>query len=196
MLPQRIEEKYPEWNFSLSLTYPQIRGSDQPYADWFNNLVSRRMEEQRQSDLQTAADRGDTSDLPLSLTSQVDYAVLSAEGWYPPDFPWQAMGAAEGIGAQQALFDGGHAVLSLLFQNSFYWGGAHPGSWFWTLNFDFQTGQVLDLGDLFIPGAPYLERIAAYSADRLREQLDFDLWEEGVAPWEDNFAAWALTPAG
>jgi len=87
-------------------------------------------------------------------------------------------------------------VLSVLFINFFYLGGAHPGSYYWSTNFDFTTGQELALSDLFAPGSAYLERISENCIQQLVEKLEFEIWEEGAAPSEENYQDWALTSQG
>jgi len=188
---QRVE--LPEKNFSMTVQYPLIEGSDHPYVIWFNGLVEDTVQEKMDEDLRWFEELENPD--WFSLFSDVYYSVPSRQGW---SVDGSALGEEEGaaLDAGQALFDGGHPVLSVVFIGVFYSGGAHPNSVRWPLNYDFATGSELALEDLFIPGAPYLERIADYCIAQLRATLDFAIWEDGAAPLAENYQDWAVTPEG
>jgi hypothetical protein len=81
-------------------------------------------------------------------------------------------------------------------------GAAHPAAGFTTVTFDLRTGRPLVLADLFTPGAPYLATVAERATELVTEQLDdgsgqpIELFPEGVAPTEANYAAWWLAADG
>ena len=57
------------------------------------------------------------------------------------------------------VFYNGDRYLSLMQGLYTFFGGAHGNTLFTTLNFDTQTGKLLRLLDLFIPGSNYLQKI-------------------------------------
>jgi hypothetical protein len=85
---------------------------------------------------------------------------------------------------------------------------AHPGETVYTYNLDLETGKELGLGDLFKPGAPYLERLSEacrrivrdnYAAISRGEKLTGTAAaqiDQGTSPKAQSFAAWALGPNG
>jgi hypothetical protein len=91
----------------------------------------------------------------------------------------------------------GRGLLSLRMQISSIAGGAHPATFHRSFNYDLQAGEFLELQDLFLPGAPYLERIAGLSLAslRARDQV-FPDFESGAAAQPENYAVWNLAPAG
>jgi hypothetical protein len=100
--------------------------------------------------------------------------------------------------AKEAILTSNHDILSILFSNMAYFGGAHPGTSHESLNYDLTDRRKLELGDLFLPGSPYLEIIADYSIRSLRdqEQFLFDYYEENAAPEIENYRVWSITRRG
>jgi hypothetical protein len=76
-------------------------------------------------------------------------------------------------------------------------GGAHPINSFKTLVFDLEGNEV-KLGDLFVSGSDYLDRIATVARTQVEEQLASRAGAEatstviaaGLAPTAENFANW------
>ncbi len=182
----------PERNFRMVVQSPRLEGSDHPYVVWFNNLVEDAVQARMDEDLRWYAEIENPDG--MSLFSDVYYSIPSREGWSEDGDVSSQDGAP--LDAGQVLFDGGHPVLSILFINVYYAGGAHPGSMSWPVNYDFATGSELSLDDLFIPGAPYLERLAEYCLAQLNATLEFDVWEDGAAPLAENYTVWGIAPQG
>jgi hypothetical protein len=89
-----------------------------------------------------------------------------------------------------------HDLLSVLIKVSFYnAGAAHPGSYFYSINYDLRQEKEISLGDLFRSDASYLETISAYCLDDLRSR-DVLAWEDGALPLEENYQVWNITPDG
>jgi len=73
-------------------------------------------------------------------------------------------------------------------------GGAHPNNYYKTLVFDL-SGNPQELGDLFVDGSNYLERVAEEARRQVTEQLtqragaeaSSTLMAEGVTPVKENF---------
>jgi hypothetical protein len=81
--------------------------------------------------------------------------------------------------------------ISYEFQVYQFTGGAHGGTNEETYTFDKKTGVRLALSDLFSAHAPYLERLSAYTKERLLATLgdykDEEWVTEGTAPTANNF---------
>jgi len=73
-------------------------------------------------------------------------------------------------------------------------GGAHPNSFFKTFVFD-SSGTALKLGDLFLPGTPYMPPIASTTESQVLAQLSQkvgdeasgSMFREGLAPTDANY---------
>lgn len=87
-------------------------------------------------------------------------------------------------------------LLSVLYKTSYYMAGAaHPGSYSFALNYDLETGQVLELTDLFEADAPYLDMLSSACIKDLKQRGRLD-WEEGALPNAENYRVWNITPDG
>jgi hypothetical protein len=87
-----------------------------------------------------------------------------------------------------------NALASFRFSLSTYIAGAaHPNTQIHTVTFDLAAGQAAALGQLFNPGSSYLETIANFCMDDLRQQ-DLLQWEEGAQAVEENYQNWNITP--
>ena len=190
---KRLADK-PDLNFTMSVQYPYLEGSEHEYVDWFNNLIEGFI----QTEIEAMG--GWTADtVPpdgIGMFSEVYFSLPTARVWDLNEDFAEILANTGRMDAEDVVMNAGHDVLSVLFVNFFYLGGAHPGSYHWSLNYDFTTGQELSLGDLFVPGSAYLERIAEYCKERLVEQLDFDIWEDGAAPTPENYQVWVMTSGG
>lgn len=89
-------------------------------------------------------------------------------------------------------------IFSIKFDiQTFYTGAAHPGDTSQTITFDLERGQVLQLADLFIPGADYLTPISKYCAAQLsKRDIGFQGFELGATPTEQNYRNWNITATG
>jgi len=190
---ERLDEK-PDLNFEMIVQYPFLQGSDHKYVVWFNNLIENDVNTEFEE-----MDRWLEDAVPsdgIGMFSEVYFSLPSAQIW-GSDEDFGEFPDSQGVMTpEQVVINVGHDVLSVLFVNFFYLGGAHPGSYHWSINYDFATGQELSLGDLFIPGSPYLERISDYSIQQLNERLEFDIWEDGAEPTLENYDVWALSADG
>ena len=190
---ERLADK-PNLNFSMTVQFPYLEGSDHEYVAWFNTIMD--------SIVQTEIDEMDAwvADAPppdgIGMFSEIYFSLPTALVWDADEDFAEILANTGRMDAEDVVMNAGHDVLSVLFVNFFYLGGAHPGSYHWSLNYDFTTGQELSLGDLFVPGSAYLERIAEYCSEQLRQHLEFDIWEDGAAPTSENYQVWTITSGG
>ncbi len=93
-------------------------------------------------------------------------------------------------------------VISILFDDANFTGGAHGNSGSATVNFDLKNNRELKLADIFAPNSNYLKIISAYSTADLKPRLqkdgvlDNEMLGDGTAPKEENFKSWNLTKKG
>lgn len=99
------------------------------------------------------------------------------------------------------LSRGPSGLLSVLYTNFQYTGGAHPMTFFKTMIFDLKTGKMLGLNDIFANnGGNYLERLGVISRQRLKAALesmyDEEMANDGTKPLASNFDLITLEPKG
>ena len=87
-------------------------------------------------------------------------------------------------------------LISVLFYvDGYVTGAAHPFHYSHSLNYDTSAVRMLELGDLFLPGADYLAELSRYSLVDLERQGVLE-WEEGAQPLPENFQRWNLDARG
>jgi hypothetical protein len=87
-------------------------------------------------------------------------------------------------------------LISVLFYvDGYVMGAAHPFHYSHSLNYDTGAVRMLELGDLFVPGADYLEVLSQYCLEDLESQGVLE-WEEGALPLPENFQRWNLDARG
>ena len=112
------------------------------------------------------------------------------------------MGSDLGVGYTVSLAN--DDLISIEFSvGSYYSGAAHPNSYTEVLNFDLKNGKVIRLGELFNPGAKYLQAISNYSIGDLKKQakdkqgkLDDDWIQRGAGPDAENYKSWTISRKG
>jgi hypothetical protein len=91
-------------------------------------------------------------------------------------------------------------VVSIVFTEYEYTGGAHPNSWYTTFTFDLANEKQLSLADMLVDGDATLEVIAplvqAQLTTMLGELSDVSWIEQGAAPTPENYASFTLTDDG
>ena len=89
-------------------------------------------------------------------------------------------------------------TLSYVYQMYADTGGAHPNTYYRTFTFDKTSGAVLELGDVFVPNAPYLQTLSDKARSMLPPMIakmanvevsavDMDYIKSGTLPEEDAF---------
>lgn len=128
----------------------------------------------------------------------VNYSITTRNNWELSQNPGIIYKSEGIVPFQDAVMFSGHRVLSVLFNNFVFFGGIHPNTIHNAINFDFSTGQVLDIKDLFIPDSPYLEAIAEYCIRDLstREEYLFKEYKENASAKPENYRVWSMTPKG
>lgn len=178
-------------NVSVSILIPLVDPVQSAADEGFNQIVQAYTNDDLERDREWL-------DGPLPDPGgfvKVDYAVVSGLDWLPGEhFPY-LIDSASSMRLDDATLDAGHNVLSVLFTRMGYFGGAHPGTSYETINYDFSTGQRLALGDLFLPETSYLNTIASYCMDDLPRRYD-DLSLDGASPSPENYRSWAVTRLG
>ena len=89
-------------------------------------------------------------------------------------------------------------LISIRFSVSGYSSGmAHPYNKHVTLNYDLDSGEEMELSEVFKPDADYLTILSNYSRDILsRKVKDQQMMLNGTEPKADNFSKWNIKPYG
>ena len=91
-------------------------------------------------------------------------------------------------------------LISLVFYDSTFSGGAHGNSTTKTINYDLKNNRELTLADLFEPNSDYLQTLSKLSLADLKAQkieaTDDEMLNDGTTPKAENFASWNLTKKG
>lgn len=99
------------------------------------------------------------------------------------------------ISYKTALLDS--RLISIGFGASKDWGGVHPGSFSFVLNYRLTEQSELNLYDLFRSDSGYLETLSDYCIRRLKNQMfDYESLRDGAAPTLNNYDSWLITKAG
>jgi hypothetical protein len=140
-----------------------------------------------------------TPDPEMGWFVDINYQVTSAPDWILA-MPFAVSSKAPELESpEQVVFQGGHELISILFEDFAYLGGAHPGTFYVALNYDASTGKTLALQDLFKPGTNYLDLLSSLSIAELQTRTDMlfdDFDTNGATPLEENYRVWAFTPQG
>jgi hypothetical protein len=175
---KQIKESNKKLMYEIAAEYPQITGGNNPNFEKFNQVA-------RGSVTKTVAD------FRKQMAPQEGEAEPRPEG---------SMGSDLNVNYDIALAQ--DDLLSVEFNvGSYYQGAAHPNSYSEVLNYDLKNGKQLKLGDLFKPGAKYLQAIATYCIADLKKQgkdkglMDQEI-EKGAAASPKNYQSWTITKRG
>lgn len=156
--------------YTLETNKPVLEGSDDPRALEFNRLAAEMVDEM------VASFKSGFEYLPEEPISAGSFFQITFTQLAPPG-----------------------DILSIQFGVDGYAdGAAHPYHWTKTLNYDLESGQVLSLDALFLPGADYLTLIADYcKAELATRDIGFELgFSGGADPLPENYLNWNLTYEG
>ena len=193
--PQMLDASLPGGNFSIRINSPLITGEAAAQHAAFNQEVQRRVEEWRET--YTSGLMG-TPTADIEWFVDINYQVTSAANWMRA-IPFAISSYMEvERPPEEVLFLGGHALLSILFEDFAYLGGAHPGTHYSALTYNATTGQVLRLEELFQPESDYLGLLSSMCIAELqtRQALVPAEVSRGAAPKPENYQTWAITPHG
>ena len=155
--------------YTLDAKIPVLLGSEDPRVINFNNEMTLLTQEEIASFKDNARMAQNYPDLPGSAYDQ-QYELLSPPG----------------------------NLLSLKFDiNINIEGTAHPNTHSRTVTYDLEAGADVRLGQLFLPGSDYLERIANYCIAELETRdISFDASSTGAEPVPENYGNWNVTAEG
>lgn len=176
LVSKQIKENDKKLMYDVSAQYPQLNGGNNPNLEKFNQTARS---------LVTKKVAGFKKDMG------------PAEGEEPR--PEGSMGSNLNIAYTLILAQ--DDLISVKFDvGSYYQGAAHPNSYSDVINYDLKNGKQLKLGDLFKPGAKYLQAMAGYSIAELKKQTDKGLIAEeidkGAAPQAKNYDRWNIMKTG
>ena len=166
---KRAEESSADPRYSIDLRYPYLTGEGSSAIAAFNQQVETLvfgMVGSFKQDLERSSSDPSFNQWPSQLS--VDFIPT----YLAPDTA---------------------AVLIKI--SAFLPGAAHPGHISHAINYNLREGKGIDLPELFLPGAGYLDILSAYCIEDLRARGSLQ-WEEGVQPRAENFNVWNLTPEG
>ena len=166
--------------YSISAEYPELSGVDAAAATTFNQAAKKIADDNNSefkknlADITTPEDLKSYKENGISLYDETTYGIELAND----------------------------DVISVMFTDSNFQGGAHGSSITTTLNFDVKNKRILKLADLFEPNSNYLKTLSELSTADLKvklkkdDMLDNEMLGEGTSPKEENFKSWNLTKKG
>ena len=176
IVSKQIKESNKKLMYEVAAYYPQITGSSNPNVEKLNQVV-RALVTSRVAEFRKEMAKEDEEPRPEnSMGSDINIAYTVAL-------------------AQDDL-------ASIEFDiGSYYQGAAHPNSYSEVVNYDLKNAKQLKLGDLFKPGAKYLQAISQYCIADLKKQSKAKGLEEssinsGAAPTTKNYQSWTITKKG
>jgi hypothetical protein len=128
---------------------------------------------------------------PFIQQTKNDLLQFLMEGFYPGPDQYE-------LDVTYETTQRGDNLLSLIFTEYIYTGGAHPTTFFRTFTFDLAANQVLALDDLFEPGSNPFAVLGPVVEDLLKQQLaamgitDDEYVHNGSGENPDNYQNFAL----
>jgi hypothetical protein len=179
LIAKQVRESNKKLRYEIAAQYPQLTGGNNPNFEKFNQAARAPV---------TKRIAGFKKDMAPEA------------GEEPP--PEGSMGSDLSISYTVNLAQ--DDLVSIQFDvSSYFQGAAHPNSSSEVINFDLKNGKQLKLGDLFKPGARYLQTIANYCVADLKKQskekkldLSDDQIAEGAAAKATNYESWTITNKG
>lgn len=171
------DEKNPK--ISVKAVYPQLEGEEQDQAiNSFNQAIRNLIKHE------IAAFRTKIKDVQPYSNKQTD--EVSSRNTLFIDYNSAAIKAS------------GDHLLSVRFSiQGFIASMSHPYHYHRVINFDLDTGEPIELSDLFTPEANYLDVLSDYARNSLYKHLgNKDMVTQGTIPTADNFKNWNLKPDG
>jgi hypothetical protein len=167
-------------NYTVTAYYPKLSSS--AAANTWNAYAAAIIQSQI-SDFKTAISQNDVSLLPPSMKSLASTFNITY--------------SMDGVSADYA---------SAIFNSETYLiGMAHPAHLMTPLNVDLRTGAIIQLADLFAPGADYTQKLSDLTTADLLNQMrsgtygstpDFLSQTGGASADASNFQVFGLSPQG
>lgn len=171
-----VYENIPERKTEISASYPFFKDSKSPelFNDT-NNHIKDVLDPWIAEFMSSTSDvlKDMPADAPWNFALQADYAVEYYNG----------------------------NILSLLFTNYTFTGGAHGSTVSSTYNYDLANNKEIKLSDIFKPGSDYLKFLSEYCFEDIKRQntlMGMDSLEDMIKPGVDpsmpeNFARFVLS---
>ena len=176
---KQIKESNKKLVYEITAQYPEITGSSNANFDKFNQAARAVV---------TKTVAGFRKDMALDSGEE--------------SRPENSMGSSLNISYKIALARDDLVSMSFAVA-SYYQGAAHPNTYSESFNYDLKNGKVLNLADLFKPGAKYLQAISTYCIGELKKQMkapdrtvDNESIQSGAAPTAKNYQSWNITKRG
>jgi hypothetical protein len=168
------KEENKKLKFSSEVAYPQLAGND-PRAAQFNKIIKEMVE------TSLKAFKADNKD------GMQETAKAKEE-----DRPSYAMDISYSVAHAD------NNLISLLFSEYSYTGGAHGNTGSTAYNYDLNRGVMLKLADLFQPNSKYLKTISDYCIAEIKKSdvSDDESIRGGAGPKPENYGSWNITPEG
>ena len=195
LTPHSLQGNNENSKVNLQIQYPVVSGESSSILDGLNQQVQDWINHETDNFLQMVQTLPpDTADGFLTAT----YTVTSNSTWSMEQMNPPNLTAPPVYAGDQAVWDGGRPVVSLLFTISEYTGEVHPFDQHYSINYDLSTGKLITLNDLFKPNEDFLPVIADFASHELHQRQDLppEQIEPGVAPSADNYKIWNITPQG
>jgi hypothetical protein len=188
IIEKEFKEENAELKYRNNVSFPQFDGSINATQKKFNNAVCRiakkEFESYRRSQLVPRSNR-----FPRYHEAVEEFLQVAYDLQYVTD-----------------------QFVNVRFYASTYGrGAAHAVDYFFVFNFDLENGRELRLQDIFTPSNRYLDFVANYSKEVVKERIcreyahnqpfedclrTYPLWEEGIKPSYKNYKAWNITKDG
>jgi hypothetical protein len=179
VITKQIKESNKKLVYEINASYPQITGAGNPNFEKFNQAVRASVLKavtEFKKNMAATPDQERPPEGSMHSDLTIDYEIALAQD---------------------------DLVSVLLAVSSYYQGAAHPLSNAQVVNFDLKNGKVLQLSDLFKPGAKYLAALSTYSVADLKKQskdkqgmLDDTSINSGAAPTAKNYRSWTIRRNG
>jgi hypothetical protein len=176
LVSKQIKESNKKLMYEISVQYPQLTGGNNPNFEKFNQLAR------------------------ALVTKEVAGFKKDSAPEEGEERPEGSMGSDLNISYNVALAQ--DDLISVEYSvGSYYMGAAHPNTFSTVINYDLKNGKQLKLGDLFKPGAKYLQAIANYCIADLKKHASETGLEDvgiegGAAASPKNYQSWTIARKG
>jgi hypothetical protein len=173
--PQIKTQNYNQENkkekWAINVQYPKITSKNTSHAKDFNQRIKKlAMTQVTAFNALFLEEQVEVSSAPYDLNIAFDITYLSAN------------------------------LISVLFTESSYSGGAHGNKESFSLNYDLKIGKILTLPNIFKKNTPFIDIISRESIQQILKKQGNNTakeWvEEGAGKHIKNFTTWNITPIG
>jgi Deacetylase PdaC/Protein of unknown function (DUF3298) len=180
--PPRISKEGDTTITNVSVKYPKLSGGDEEVMTKINAQIEQMVKDQMFSLDDTAATTKTGSIEALAKGFIKEYETLTAEDADAPSMGWSFEGSGDTLLISPK-------VISIYYQVYSFTGGAHGNSNINYLNFNAQTGDLLELNDI-VSDTTALKKIAELKFEKTQKQFakdnDFE-YDRTSYFWEKPF---------